>query len=282
MKEWPLILFTLATQLACGLTLAATVFESKARPADAVLMRPLALAIFPAAALGILLSIAHLGHPLMAWRSVVNLGQSRLSLEVILTAVFALLALAYSGFWWMGRTEGRLVLGAASSVAGIAAVMAGAALYTVPTQPAWNSGWVPASFLGTAVLLGGLAPAALISWRGNTGLLRLFLGATLAGSLLLLIAALWMVANLSRRGYDAFTAARLAGLLQMLTSRNSLWLGCYLALVSVLPAAVAVRLWPEEGAEITPFAGAMLAAVMLGTAIGRAMMYWLGTWYEPF
>ncbi len=282
MKEWPLILFTLATQLACGLTLAATVFESKARPADAVLMRPLALAIFPAAALGILLSIAHLGHPLMAWRSVVNLGQSRLSLEVILTAVFALLALAYSGFWWMGRTEGRIVLGAASSVVGIAAVTAGAALYTVPTQPAWNSGWVPASFLGTAVLLGGLAPAALISWRGNTGLLRLFLGATLAGSLLLLIAALWMVANLSRRGYDAFTAARLAGLLQMLTSRNSLWLGCYLALVSVLPAAVAVRLWPEEGAEITPFAGAMLAAVMLGTAIGRAMMYWLGTWYEPF
>ncbi len=282
MKEWPLILFTLATQLACGLTLAATVFESKARPADAVLMRPLALAIFPEAALGILLSIAHLGHPLMAWRSVVNLGQSRLSLEVILTAVVALLALAYSGFWWMGRTEGRLVLGAASSVAGIAAVMAGAALYTVPTQPAWNSGWVPASFLGTAVLLGGLAPAALISWRGNTGLLRLFLGATLAGSLLLLIAALWMVANLSRRGYDAFTAARLAGLLQMLTSRNSLWLGCYLALVSVLPAAVAVRLWPEVGAEITPFAGAMLAAVMLGTAIGRAMMYWLGTWYEPF
>jgi anaerobic dimethyl sulfoxide reductase subunit C (anchor subunit) len=282
MREWPLILFTLATQLACGLTLAATVFESKARPADTVLMRPLALAIFPAAALGILISIAHLGHPLMAWRSVVNLGQSRLSLEVILTAVFALLALAYSGFWWMGRTEGRLVLGAASSVAGIAAVMAGAALYTVPTQPAWNSGWVPASFLGTAVLLGGLAPAVLISWRGNTGLLRLFLGATVVGSLLLLIAALWMVANLSRRGYDAFTAARLTGLLQMLMSRNSLWLGCYLALVSVLPAAVAVRLWPEEGAEITPFAGAMLAAVVLGTAIGRAMMYWLGTWYEPF
>ena len=39
MKEWPLILFTLATQLACGLALAATVFETKARPADAVLMR---------------------------------------------------------------------------------------------------------------------------------------------------------------------------------------------------------------------------------------------------
>jgi anaerobic dimethyl sulfoxide reductase subunit C (anchor subunit) len=282
MREWPLILFTLATQLACGLTLGATVFETKARPSDAVLMRPLAMAIFPVVAIGILLSMAHLGRPLMAWRALVNLGQSRLSLEVILTAVFALLALAYSGFWWMGRTEGRLALGAATGVAGIAAVVAGAALYTVPTQPAWNSGWVPASFLGTAVLLGGLAPAVLISWRENTGLLRIFLGASVAGSLLLLIAALWMMANLSRRAYDPFTAARLAGLLQLLTSRNSLWLGCYVVLVSVLPAAVAVRLWPEERVEITPFTGALLAAVVLGTAIGRAMMYWLGTGYEPF
>jgi DMSO reductase anchor subunit len=30
MKEWPLIVFTLATQLACGLTLAATVFDANA------------------------------------------------------------------------------------------------------------------------------------------------------------------------------------------------------------------------------------------------------------
>ena len=282
MKQWPLILFTLATQLACGLTLGATVFEMQARPADAMLMRPLAMAIFPVVAMGILLSMAHLGRPLMAWRAVVNLGRSRLSLEVILTAGFALLALAYSGFWWMGRTDGRLLLGAVTSLAGIAAVIAGAALYTVPTQPAWNSGWVPASFLGTAVLLGGLAPAVLISWRGNTGLLRVFLGATVTGSLLLLIAVLWMMANLSRRARDPFTAARVACLLQLLTSRNSLWLGCYVALVSVLPAAVAVRLWPGERVEITPFAGAMLAAVVLGTAIGRAMMYWLGAWYEPF
>jgi len=109
-----------------------------------------------------------------------------------------------------------------------------------------------------------------------------FLGATVAGSLLLLMAALWMIANLSRRTCDPFTAARLAHLFEWLTSRNSVWLGSYVALVSVLPVAVAVRLWPGERVEIAPFACAMLAAVALGTAMGRALMYWLGARYQPF
>ena len=185
MKEWPLVLFTLATQLSCGLALAATVFDARLRAADAGPMRPLAVAIFPVAALGMLLSTAHLGRPLMAWRAAANLGQSRLSLEVIATLLFAILALAYSGLWWLGRTEARLALGIATGAAGIAAVAASAAIYTVPAQPAWNSGWVPASFFGTAFLLGGLAPALLISWRDRAVPLRLFLGAALAGSLLL-------------------------------------------------------------------------------------------------
>ena len=88
MKEWPLILFTLATQFACGLTMAAAVCDAYASPAEMDLMRPLAMAIFPLVATGMLLSMAHLGRPLMSWRAVVNLERSRLRREVILTAVF--------------------------------------------------------------------------------------------------------------------------------------------------------------------------------------------------
>jgi anaerobic dimethyl sulfoxide reductase subunit C (anchor subunit) len=262
-KEWPLILFTLATQLACGLTLGATAFDANAGPADADLMRPLAMAIFPLIAAGTLLSMAHLGRPLMSWRAFVNLERSRLSREVILTAVFGLVALAYSGCWWMGRTDGRLVLGAAACAAGIAAVISAAAVYTIPTRPTWNSWWVPASFLGTAFLLGGLAPALLISWRGNTGLLRLFLGAGVAGSLLLLVAAWWMAAKSS-------------------ISKKSFWMGCHIAFAGVLPVALAFRLWPAEPAQIASFAWPVLALVVFGAATGRALMYSLGTSHAPF
>jgi DMSO reductase anchor subunit len=185
---------------------------------------------------------------------------------VVLTAGFAILSLVYSGLWWTGKTDGRLLLGAAAGAAGIAAVIAAAAVYAIPASPAWNSGWVPASFLGTALLLGGFAPAVLIPWRGNPALLRIFLGASVAGSLLLLVAVFWTLANVSRS----------------LKAGSVVWLGCHVALASVLPIAVAFRLWPDAGAAVMPFARLVLAAVLCGAAIGRAVMYWLGTRYEPF
>jgi anaerobic dimethyl sulfoxide reductase subunit C len=259
MNEWPLVLFTLATQLACGLTLAATVFDAAAPSADAHLMRPLAVAIFPPVAAPMLASMAHLGRPLMSWRAVINARRSRLSLEVILTALFALAALVYSGFWWTATTSGRSLAGVAASAAGIAAVVAAAAVYRVPARPVWNSGWVPASFFGTSVLLGGLIPALLIRWRGNAALLRLFLGAAVAGGALLLVTALWMAAK---------------------SPVPRLWLGCHIALTSVLPVTLAFQLWPAERAQIAPLAVSLL--VVAGAAIGRGVMYWLGSRYEPF
>ena len=163
----------------------------------------------------------------------------------------------------MGRTDGRLALGAAACAAGVAAVISAAAVYTVPTRPVWNSGWVPTSFLGTAVLLGSLAPALLIPWQGNTGLLRLFLVSSVAGSSLLLLAALWMAAK-------------------SLASRKSFLLGCHIAFASLLPVALARLFWPAVGVQITFLAWPALAVVVFGAAIGRALMYSLGTRHAPF
>ncbi len=280
MRDWALVVFTLATQAACGLAAGAAVFEWRVSAADAERMRPLAVAIFPVLALGMAFSMAHLGRPWKAWRALLNLGRSRLSLEVLLTAVFALLALAYSGFWWMGWMEGRAALGAAAALAGVAATASAAAVYAVPTQPAWNSGWVPVSFLGTAALLGGLAPALLIPWNGHAGLLRAFLGAAAAGSLLLLVSALWMAALVSRKADGAFTAVRFLRISRPFTPGKLLCLGSHVVLTGLLPAALAVRLWPEG--RTAPFAAAALAGVAVGAAAGRAAMYWIGERYEPF
>jgi anaerobic dimethyl sulfoxide reductase subunit C (anchor subunit) len=261
MKEWPLVLFTLAVQIACGLTLAATVFETPDRSADAGLMRPLASAIFPILALGLAASLAHLGRPLMSWRALANLRHSRLSREILLTALFGLFAFAYSGAWWLGRTESRWILGVAASIAGIAAVIAGAMVHTVRTKPAWNSGWVPASFVGTVLLAGGLIPAMLIPWGAETGLRHVYVGATFSGSIFLLAAAVWMWAHVPQLPSMA---------------KKSFWLGCYIATASVLPIAATVRLGPRE-AQL-----AITLAALFGAGVGRALMYRSGTSDEPF
>jgi DMSO reductase anchor subunit len=239
MKEWPLVFFTLAIQLACGLTLAATVV-------DAEPVRPLAMAIFPLVALGIAVSAAHLGRPFAFWRALRNFRQSPLSREIAVTALFTVLALAYSAFWATGKVEGRFILGVVTSVAGIAAVIASALVYTVPAQPAWNSAWVPVSFLGTSVLLGGAAGA---------GASPVFSAAIVLGSLLILFSAGWMLPRLPRSW----------------TWKNSVSFGCHVVLVSTVPVAAAFGSLPSA---------AVLSAAVLGAAIGRSLMYSVAR--EPF
>ena len=257
MKEWPLIVYTLAMQIACGLAAATTAFELGYGPADAERMRLLGVSIFPLVAAGVVVSMAHLGRPWASWRMLAALGRSRLSTEVLLTGVFTLLALAYSVFWWFGVTEWRVVLGAATSVVGIAAVVGASRIYTVPTQAVWNSGWVSVSFVGTSVLMGGLVPMVTIPWKSGAGDSRAFLASTAFGALLLFVAAFWMMARLSR------------------PLRSSVWwrLGCHVLLATIVPIAAVIRTWPEPRGDVAPFGSLLVFTVLGGVAAGRGLLY---------
>lgn len=257
MKEWPLIAFTLAMQIACGLAMASTVCDLVCGPPDAASMRLLAVSILPLVAVGVAFSMAHLGRPWASWRMLAGVGRSRLSIEILLTGVFALLSLAYSGMWWLAMSEWRVVLGAATSLAGIAAVLAGARIYTVPMQPVWNSGWVSVSFVGASALMGGLLPIAAIPWNRSAGAPRLFLGAVAGGALLLLIAAFWMTARLPKP----------------LPADTWWWLGCHVLLAAVVPMAAVVRMWPGRDGYFAPIGGLLFLTVLVGVAAGRGLLY---------
>ncbi len=256
MKDWPLIVFTLATQIACGLSLAASAVDWSG---DADTMRPLAVAIFPILSVGVALSMLHLKRPWMAWRSLANLRRSRLSREVLLTALFAILAFLYSASWWLGTTEGRVLLGASTGLSGIAAVSAGALVYTVPTQPVWNSGWVPMSFLGAPLLMGGLLPATLIPWNDRPAVLRVLLAAAIAGAILLLISAAWMTARVTARPW---------------------WLASHLLFATGIPIAAAIWLWSGAPVHLSPAGLLLSVGALFGAAVGRALM--LAEQSQPF
>lgn len=283
MTEWPLIAFTVLLELACGSALAAALLDWTMRRSDVASMRPLAISIFPLAALALIVSLFHLGRPLAAWRALANIGNSRLSLEVFLCALFAAAALAWSFLWWTGRSEGRLAVGGVTGILGAAAVTASALIYLIPAQPAWNSGWLPLSFLGTVLVLGGTFPLLLIDLRGANVLQKAFLPAVFAGGLALLVSAVWMLARLSQNPADDFLSGRLQMGLHLLTSQGLIWLGIFVLLAAIVPIAAAVMLWRGGGPHgfscvVFQF---LFPAVLAGTVIGRILMFAVVQFLNP-
>ena len=253
--EWPLAAFTLSVQLGCGLALAATACERATT--DAAILRPLGLSVFPMVALGLAFSLLHLGRPREGWRALRNLRHSPLSLEVLLTTVLALLALAYSGCWYGNRTDLTLVVGVLTSFFGLAAVVSSAQIYMVPTRPLWNAGWLPASFIGTTFLLGGVASAALVGGTSQFEAFLVALNVTAVGSLLLLTSAGWMLAIALRVCKTQPKGRSLA--------RPRLWFALHL-LIAVGALALFTNIAPSVVFVL------MLAALSLG----RMLMYSLG------
>ena len=247
-RDWPLAVFSVAVQFACGLALAAVVVEFRHVPAEIVGFRPLGLAIFPVLAAGLLCSLFHLGRPFQAWRSLTNVRQSRLSFEILATLIFAGAALPASAFWATGE-DARVGLELLTALLGLAAVFVGAQVYMVPTQPVWNSAWLPVSFFATTLLLGGFASAVIVPW--DVEVRRIFLGAGLGGGLVLLLALAFMAKRVPRPAAAPLFVA-------------------YVLLAGVLPATLV--LFRPVG-MLTPALIAAFGLIVLGALLGRIFLY---------
>lgn len=283
MSEWPLIVFTLTLQFACGLALAATLWDRNAADASEI-MRPLALSILPLALLGLLASLFHLGRPISAWKSLLNLGSSRLSLEVLFTLLFVTSAFVYAQAWWNNLAEHRLAIGVVTSSFALAAVASSAAIYLIPSQPAWNSGWVPVSFFGTALLLGGAASATFLDLGAARRLDGSFLSGVVLGSLMLIVAAVWMIVALSQGSADGFAAVQLQDAYHALTSRYAVWFGLHLVLAGILPILLVALLWlrRDHAGAHSGLRMVLFLSIVSGVIIGRRLMYLLVTSQPKF
>jgi anaerobic dimethyl sulfoxide reductase subunit C (anchor subunit) len=273
-NDWSLVAFTIALQLSCGLSLVATWSDCIADSPQAA--RIIGMAIFPVIAISLLAALLHLGRPLAAWKSLLNVKRSRLSQEILLTTCFAILALVYGFLCWADISGGRARLGVAVSIAGLAAVASSALIYMVPTRPAWNSGWVPVSFFATVLLLGGSAALALAGPLSGD-VKRTFGIASITGASLLMISAFWMLLHLSRMGWATPETETHATRLLAFSSRQRLYFAAHLALGAVAPALLSMHLWPVANTGATLPSSLLvtigLLAAICGTIAGRFLMY---------
>ena len=173
LKEWPLVAFTIAGQMAVGVFLLACIpqlmFAGPPGNAAAHGMRLVVLAIvFALMVLATAFSFFHLHHPFRARRVLANFRTSWLSREIFFEIGFmALVALAVL-LVWTGSARGALLKGvlAAAGLAGILFLLSMSRLYMLETLPFWNQAYTPLSFFLTSLSLGGLA-AALVLGAGE-------------------------------------------------------------------------------------------------------------------
>lgn len=172
--EFPLVLFTVLGQWAIGLAIMLTLVEylipTTLNEANLKQFRIGGTAIFPLAALGLFFSVWHLGQPFSAFKAIMNLGVSMLSLEILFFGIVAVLALIYSYMWWKTpNNASRKIVGAVLSLVGIVAIVVSSKVYSLPARLAWNSWQTTAAFLLTAVLLGAVSVAFLLSKSEDKG-----------------------------------------------------------------------------------------------------------------
>jgi DMSO reductase iron-sulfur subunit len=161
--HWPLVVLTLLTQVALGVSLTA----------GGLAHRLVAALVAGAALAG---SLLHLGRPAHAWKALRNLRRSWLSREVLLLGAYA------------GVAAAAVVLAPLAPVAtvvGVAGVYASGRLYVVPGRPSWHTPLTIVAFYVTALCTGPLL-------TGHTRLAAAAAGAQLV---------VWL-ANLARLGRD--------------------------------------------------------------------------------
>lgn len=163
-EEWPLMTFTLFTQLAVGsffmLALVRTLI-TKGEEAEA--NRWIQLGVKTAggfALIGLILSLFHLGTPLGAYRSILNLGSSWLSREIITAGgFFVLLLITYSQ---LRKGSFNKVLAWITAIVGLLAIYSMASIYAGSIRPAWDNFNTYVAFYGTTFLFGSVGATLLL------------------------------------------------------------------------------------------------------------------------
>lgn len=181
--EFPLVFFTVLTQLAAGLTLAAAwqEWQPAGRHGEEE-HQGLWRTAFAAAAVGLLASFFHLADPLRAFTALNNLGHSWLSREGLVFGLFALLLLTRC------FVSSRL-LSLLAALAGILGVVMQGLTYAPVSMPAINNSLPFFLFALTALSLG----TTCSRMHSLLGLQRLSLCGLLL--LLLVVPCLWTSGN---------------------------------------------------------------------------------------
>lgn len=242
--EFPLVLFTVLSQAAIGLTMMRAVCTVSGKASiDA---KKEWLMIAGLMAIGLLGSLFHLGHPLSAPTALNHLGKAWLSREVLFAGLFmgiAAIAVLASG------VSSKAALAWIGTILGLGVIASAGMTYAPPALPALNNALPTAFFLTSAVILG----AGFGSWFATPEhqplMARIFTTALVVGLVLNLVAPCVWISG---------------GEVMRMTGEAWFVSGLYWAHLGILMISLAV-IWKMKSIPMW-----LPILVLLGELIGRA------------
>ncbi|WP_434512229.1 dimethyl sulfoxide reductase anchor subunit family protein [Desulfitobacterium sp. AusDCA] len=155
-EEWPLMMFTLFSQLAIGsfvMLLLVRTLMNKKEGAGADKLTQFGLQnVGWVMAFALVLSLFHLGTPTGAYRSIYHLASSWLSREILTAGGFFV-------FWFATRYtlkkgHSANALGWVAAIFGLAAIYSMASIYATSIRPAWTNVNTYVAFYGATLAMG--------------------------------------------------------------------------------------------------------------------------------
>ncbi|WP_407313201.1 dimethyl sulfoxide reductase anchor subunit family protein [Desulfosporosinus sp. SB140] len=280
--EWPLIIFTILTQMAVGtyivLVILRSLLSKKIDPQTAVKLTNFGLlAVGPIMAISLLISLFHLGSPAIAFYSIANLGSSWLSREIFFSGVFFFLWIIT--YYFNSKNKSGNALNWITAIIGLLAIFSMSSIYSSSIMPAWMAADTFISFFGTTFVLGMIASAATIGFsakgeklqEATVSLLQRISLLTLAVIVLQLIFLPQYLSGLSGGGQAGQTSA------QLLSATYSFPMILHW-LLTVVGAALVTYVLYKKGPEklmTLPASTIYLAfiIVLVGEFVGRYLFY---------
>ncbi|WP_017754711.1 dimethyl sulfoxide reductase anchor subunit family protein [Calidifontibacillus oryziterrae] len=166
MHEWALLIFTVCMQAAIGGVLMLWLFYKKISGNNEEktfsAMRVPLLAISVLSIIGLGASFSHLGTPSNAFNTILHLGSSWMSREILVTGLFIGVIFITTGLAFVQKRVNPLLL-LVSALIGLIDIYCMAAIYATTLVSGWNSINTYTSFYGTALVLGPVLAATLIA-----------------------------------------------------------------------------------------------------------------------
>ena len=275
-SEWPLIVFTTGAPICAGawIMLAALVLAGGDSCAISLTMGPSGVFLFALLAVSLACSTLHLGKPMRALRAFSRLGNSTVSNEVFIGALFAMLSFLYLAVaHGMGDVADlRNVLLVLVAAFAVLLVVFQCLAYRMRTVPTWNSfafaiEFAVVALLGGAILVGVMAA---ISMSPSFGLRLALVVAAFLGCFAMLVV---MIAQSSVMAYERDRLSPVLGRGGFVLGRDG-FASIGVARMSLIVAGTAMwghaLLMPSPSVPSAIAGGAM---ALLGIVLGRCMFY---------